>query len=136
MPWSSIFFRQTLRQIRRHPLFYFLNLTGLAPGITCAFVLLSYVRQEWSYDPSVPGAEQVYRIGITLEVDKQTFPIGIPVAWLLAHRWLQDFVYRIELSGWMFAFPAFAGLLIAFLTVAYQVTLAAMSSPAEALQDE
>lgn len=60
---NANFFLLLIRQARRQPLFYSLNLLGLALGIACVFVLLSYVRQEWSYDRSVPGAEQVYRIG-------------------------------------------------------------------------
>lgn len=57
------FIRQITRQIRRHPLFYSLNLLGLGIGIACAFVLLSYVRQEWSYDRSIPYGDRIYRIG-------------------------------------------------------------------------
>lgn len=60
---NTNFLRQISRQIRRHPLFYGLNLLGLSLGIACAFVLLSYVRQEWSYDRSIPDGEQIYRIG-------------------------------------------------------------------------
>lgn len=60
---NTNFLRQITRQIRRHPLFYGLNLLGLGLGIACAFVLLSYVRQEWSYDRSIPDGEQIYRIG-------------------------------------------------------------------------
>ncbi|WP_143473671.1 ABC transporter permease [Flavilitoribacter nigricans] len=60
---NTNFLRQISRQIRRHPLFYGLNLLGLGLGIACAFVLLSYVRQEWSYDRSIPDGEQIYRIG-------------------------------------------------------------------------
>jgi len=28
--------------------------------------------------------------------------IASPVAWVLAHRWLQDFVYRVGMDGWIF----------------------------------
>lgn len=52
-----------IRQLSRRPLFYGLNLIGLAIGIACTFVLLSYVKQEWSYDKSIPEAEDIYRIG-------------------------------------------------------------------------
>ncbi|MEZ4988821.1 MAG: FtsX-like permease family protein [Saprospiraceae bacterium] len=57
------FLVQLARQSRRHPLFYGLNLAGLSLGIACAFVLFSYVRQEWSFDRSIPGGENIYRIG-------------------------------------------------------------------------
>lgn len=60
---NTSFLRQISRQIRRHPLFYGLNLLGLGLGIACAFVLLSYVRQEWSYDRSIPDGDRIYRIG-------------------------------------------------------------------------
>lgn len=64
------------------------------------------------------------------------FAIGIPVAWLLVRQWLQGFVYRIELSWWMFALPALAGLVIAFLTLSYQSVSAALANPAEVLKEE
>jgi putative ABC transport system permease protein len=64
------------------------------------------------------------------------FLIGIPVAWLLVRQWLQGFVYRIELQWWLFAVPAFVGLLVAFLTLSYQTISAALDDPAERLRRE
>jgi ABC-type antimicrobial peptide transport system permease subunit len=28
--------------------------------------------------------------------------IASPIAWILAHRWLQDFAYRVTVNGWVF----------------------------------
>jgi putative ABC transport system permease protein len=64
------------------------------------------------------------------------FAIGIPIAWILVSKWLQGFVYRIELQWWLFAAPAIIGILVAFFTLSYQSVSAALNNPAEVLKDE
>jgi putative ABC transport system permease protein len=64
------------------------------------------------------------------------FLFAIPLAWFGLHRWLQDFVYRVEI-GWQL--PAITGaiiLLVALLTVSYHSVKAAWTNPADALRYE
>jgi len=62
--------------------------------------------------------------------------IAIPVGYLLAGRWLEDFAYRTELSALPFILAVCFALLIAALTVSFQAVRAAGRNPVEALRYE
>jgi putative ABC transport system permease protein len=51
-----------LRIIRRNKVFSVINITGLAVGIACCFLILSWVRHELNYDHFHQNADDVYRI--------------------------------------------------------------------------
>ena len=62
--------------------------------------------------------------------------IASPLAWWAMHKWLQDFVYRIDISGWVFVLVGFMALLIALLTVSFQAIKAAVANPVKSLRTE
>ena len=62
--------------------------------------------------------------------------LAIPVSYLAMQIWLQNFVYRTELTWWIFAMAGFGTLLIAVLTVTIQSWHTATRNPAEALRYE
>src|ERR1700722_722150 len=50
------------RNLRRSKIFSFINILGLALGMTCCFLILLYVRNELSYDRFHQNADRIYRI--------------------------------------------------------------------------
>ena len=62
--------------------------------------------------------------------------IAIPIAWWAMSKWLQDFVYRIHINGWIFLIAAACALLIAILTVAFHAIKAAIANPVKSLKSE
>jgi putative ABC transport system permease protein len=62
--------------------------------------------------------------------------IALPVSFLLARNWLNNFAYRIELKWWYFAGAGLLALLIAWLTVGLQTIKSARINPVECLKDE
>jgi putative ABC transport system permease protein len=64
--------------------------------------------------------------------------IAYPFAWYVTKNWLENFAYRIELSGeWMtFIISAALAFLITFGTVGFHVIRAASSNPVNSLRDE
>ena len=62
--------------------------------------------------------------------------IAFPFAWWAMHAWLQDFVYRIRINLWVFAFSALAVLVVALLTISFQAIKAALASPVKSLRTE
>lgn len=62
--------------------------------------------------------------------------IAFPVAWWAMSKWLDDYVYRIHMSWWMFALSGVLAILIAFLTIGYQSIKAALSNPVKSLRTE
>lgn len=62
--------------------------------------------------------------------------IASPVAYMLMHQWLQDYVYRINISWWMFALAGLVAVMIALTTVSFQAIKAAMANPVKSLRTE
>jgi putative ABC transport system permease protein len=60
--------------------------------------------------------------------------LAFPLAWWVMHRWLQDFAYRININGWVFAAAGLLAIMIAFLTISFQAIKAAHSNPVESLR--
>jgi putative ABC transport system permease protein len=64
------------------------------------------------------------------------FLIATPFAWWIMNKWLQDFVYRVSFSWWIFPVAGLAALLIALITVSSQAVRAAMANPVRSLKSE
>jgi ABC-type antimicrobial peptide transport system permease subunit len=62
--------------------------------------------------------------------------IASPIAWIMAHRWLQDFAYRVTVNGWVFILAGLGAVVIALLTVGYQSIRAAIANPVNSLRSE
>jgi putative ABC transport system permease protein len=65
-----------------------------------------------------------------------SFLIASPVAWLIMHKWLQDFTYRIDIEWWVFLFAGILAVAIALATISYQAIRAAAANPVKALRSE
>ncbi|HMB90312.1 MAG TPA: FtsX-like permease family protein, partial [Rhodothermales bacterium] len=62
--------------------------------------------------------------------------IAIPLGYLAAQRWLEDFAYHIDLSVGIFLLASGLAVLIALLTVSYQAIKAALANPIQSLRYE
>jgi putative ABC transport system permease protein len=62
--------------------------------------------------------------------------LAVPIAWFAMNKWLQEFVYRINIEWWVFVVAAVIALLIAMLTISSQAIKAAMSNPVKNLRTE
>jgi len=62
--------------------------------------------------------------------------IAWPAGYLIMHRWLQGFAYRIELEWWMFVLAGGVAVSIAWLTVSVHAFSVARARPVEALRYE
>ncbi|MES2061291.1 MAG: ABC transporter permease [Bacteroidota bacterium] len=62
--------------------------------------------------------------------------VAFPAAWFLMNKWLDSYVYRIQISWWMFAIAGMAAIMIAIITISYQSIRAALSNPVESLKTE
>ncbi len=64
------------------------------------------------------------------------FLIAAPIAWWAVNKWLMDFVYRTEISWWVFALCGLGMILIALITLSIQTIKAAISNPVNSLRSE
>ena len=62
--------------------------------------------------------------------------ISLPISYLIAKNWLDNFAYKIDLNGWFFAEAGLLVLLIAWVTIGMQTIKAARVNPVECLKDE
>lgn len=64
------------------------------------------------------------------------FIIAAPLAWLAMNKWLQDFVYRTQISWWVFAVCGISMLLLAVFVLGIRTVKAAMANPVKSLRTE
>jgi putative ABC transport system permease protein len=77
-----------LRNIARHKLHSFINITGLAVGLACVIFIILFIHDEVSYDKWISGSETLYRVENTINDPNQgshrgtTIPFPVPQAML------------------------------------------------------
>ncbi|MFI5153711.1 MAG: ABC transporter permease [Chitinophagales bacterium] len=64
------------------------------------------------------------------------FLIATPLAWYFMNKWLQDYVYRINISWWLFAGGGLVAIIIALATISFQAIKAAITNPVNSLRSE
>ncbi len=57
-----------LRNLKKHKAYSFINIAGLAVGMTCCILILLWVQDEWSYDRYHENADRIYRITYAEEI--------------------------------------------------------------------
>ena len=61
---------------------------------------------------------------------------ALPVVYLMMQQWLENFAFRISISGWLLILPVALVLLVAGLTVSIQTVRAALANPVDSLRYE
>jgi ABC-type antimicrobial peptide transport system permease subunit len=56
------YFKIALRNIKRNSIHSFLNISGMAIGMTCTILILLWVHDEWIYDRHFKNADELFRI--------------------------------------------------------------------------
>lgn len=59
----------TLRNLRKNGVYSFINIAGLATGITCALLILLWVFDELTFDRFIPKADRLYQVWVNAEYD-------------------------------------------------------------------
>ena len=89
--WRN-YFNITIRNLRRHPLFSFINIAGLCIGLTLCMLIVLYLKDERSFDMFHAKKENIYRVirddrqpdmsvrrdGNTGMIQAPSFAAGIP----------------------------------------------------------
>lgn len=119
--------------------------TMLAIFISCMglFGMISFVIQQRAKEIGIRkilGASVQTIVGLLskdfIQLVLFAIVLAVPIAWYFAERWLENYVYRIQMGWWIFAIAGTLALGIAFLTVSLQSISAALANPIEALRDE
>jgi hypothetical protein len=62
--------------------------------------------------------------------------VSLPVTYYALSKWLTTYVYRTELSWWIFPMPILAMIIIVMVTVGQHALKASMQNPVESLRNE
>jgi len=61
------YFKIAIRNLKRHRVYSAINIVGLAVGITCAVLVMLWVKYELSFDRFHKNADRLYKVGFTNE---------------------------------------------------------------------
>ena len=62
--------------------------------------------------------------------------IACPVSWFAVHTWLEDYAYRVNISGWIFFMAVIVAVIIALATISFNALKAAVANPVKSLRTE
>ena len=123
----------------------FLNFAILAIFISCLGLLglASYSTYQRTREIGIRKVMGASVSGIVHLLSKEflallfiAFVIASPIAWLVMHRWLEDFSYRIGIHWWIFMVSGMIAFLVAIFTVSFQAIRAALANPVISLRTE
>jgi len=84
------YFIITLRNLKKHKLYSFINILSLTIGITVCILITLYIKQEFSYDKYFENASNIYRI-TTIHISERGTSIDaetpMPLAEALAEKY-------------------------------------------------
>jgi len=106
----------TLRNILKHKGYSFINISGLAIGMTCCLLISLWVLDELSYDKFHLNASHLYRVEANQHYSGSVFHV-----WVTPHGMAPAMVLT---------------LIIALLSVAYQALRASHANPVQSLRYE
>ena len=86
----SNYIRITLRNMRRHPGFTFINVTGLATGMAAFVLIVLFIQNERSFDTHNEHADDVYRVVLDAAVGGQEILTASSPA-IMATQFQEDF---------------------------------------------
>lgn len=118
---------------------------GLALLVACLglFALASFMAERRVKEIGVRkvlGASATQVVGLLskdfIKLVCLAIAIGLPLAYVVMHQWLNAFAYRTDISPTLFVLASVGALLVALLTVSYQALKAAFLNPAQALRHE
>jgi putative ABC transport system permease protein len=78
--WNAVmfhnYFKVTVRNFKRQKAYSLINIVGLAVGMACCILILTYVRHELSYDQYHTNADRIYRLAINGELSGTDFNLA------------------------------------------------------------
>ncbi len=62
--------------------------------------------------------------------------LALPIAWVISHRWLEQFAYKIEVNGVIFVLVGLLSLVLVIFSAGYSAWKAGMMNPVEVIKSE
>ncbi|MBD0256507.1 MAG: ABC transporter permease [Cytophagales bacterium] len=120
--------------------FTFLSILIACLGL---LALVAYTIEQRTQEISIRKVMGASPLSLVLLITRQftrlvilAFGVATPLSYYLVNEWLTGFAYRIEIGADVFVAAGLGSLLIAWLTVGYQVCKAAWADPVKSLKHE
>jgi putative ABC transport system permease protein len=140
---DEFFNRQYKNEQQFGVLFGMFSIIAIVIACIGLFALVAFMVQQRTKEIGVRKVLGASIQDITLLLTKQFIQlilianvIAWPLGWLLMNNWLTDFVYRINISWWMFVLAGVSALVIALVTISFQAIKAALMNPVTSLRTE
>ena len=96
-----IYLKTALRNILRNKTFSFINIAGLAIGMSACIIIFLFIRYEYSFDSFHEKAHRIYRINVEANINNKDLKIAVSPAQL--GHYLKDKFPEIENSATIYA---------------------------------
>jgi putative ABC transport system permease protein len=148
MPFSYGFVDQDLDRLYQNEAkmgLLFRIFSVLSIGISCLglFGLATFATRRRTREIGVRKVLGAGEFSVVLLLAKEflvlvglALVVAFPLAWYAMHQWLEGYIYKVAISGWVFAGAGVLALVVAFVTVSYQTVRAAMANPVDALRGD
>ncbi|GAB5523768.1 MAG: ABC transporter permease [Roseivirga sp.] len=95
------FLKVTFRNLRRNSLYSFINISGLAIGISCSILILLWVQDETSFDKFIPKADRLHQVWVNAEFDNavQSWS-SVPLPTYEAMKTAHSKIVNSAVAGW------------------------------------
>ena len=95
------YFIVTVRNLFRNGFYSFINISGLAIGITCSILILLWVADETSYDKFLPKADRLYQVWVRAQFDgKISSWTSVPLPTYEAMKTADSNIKRMLVTDW------------------------------------
>jgi putative ABC transport system permease protein len=147
-PFEFSFLDQEIENAyKKHAIFgaMVLYLTFLAIFIACLglFGLVSYSAEQRTKEIGIRKALGATAPNIVIMLSREFLKwvivscvFALPIGYYLMDKWLENFVYRININIWTFLLSGLFILVVALITLSYQSIKAALTDPVKALRYE
>ena len=108
MYWRVVMFRNylkvALRNIRKHKIYSFINISGLSVGMACCILIFLYVSHELSYDRYHEAVDRVFRVVLKISRESaqmETARVSTPLVPAIRESFPEvEFATRLQTMDW------------------------------------
>ena len=91
----------TLRNLIRHKVYSFINIAGLAIGLTCSLLILLWVQDEMSFDTFLPKKDRLYQVWLQTRWEEDLgSQMSLPLPTYEALKTANSHIKQVAVSDW------------------------------------
>jgi ABC-type antimicrobial peptide transport system permease subunit len=95
------YFLITLRNIFKNGFYSFINITGLAIGISCSLLILLWVSDEMSFDKFIPKSDRIYQVWAKAEFNNDISSwTSVPMPTYEAMKTADNNIVNATIADW------------------------------------